>query len=66
MEAMRAKLEAGGNMSDAQIDQAVSIASKFSMGPIALAIGIVGSVIIGLLLSLVIAAITKNPKPEFE
>jgi len=66
MEAMRAKLEASGNASDAQIDQAVSMASKFSTGPIALVIGIVSSVIIGLLLSLVIAAITKNPKPEFE
>lgn len=66
IEAMRTKMEAGGNMSDAQIDQAVGLASKFSTGPIALAIGIVGSIIMGLLLSLVITAITKNPKPEFE
>jgi len=63
---MRTKMEAGGNMSDAQIDQAVSLAGKFSTGPIAFVIVIVSSVMMGLLLSLVIAAITKNPKPEFE
>ncbi len=66
VEAMRTKMEAGGNMSDAQIDQAVSLAGKFSTGPIAFVIVIVSSVMMGLLLSLVIAAITKNPKPEFE
>ena len=66
VEQMRAKLEAAGNMSDVQIDQAISLSTKFSTGPIGLVIGIVSSVIFGLLLSLVIAAITKHPTPEFE
>lgn len=66
VEQMRTKLEAAGNMSDAQIDQAIGMSTKFSTGPIGLVIGIIGSIILGLLFSLVIAAITKNPKPEFE
>ncbi|QKG51585.1 DUF4199 domain-containing protein [Hymenobacter sp. BRD67] len=66
VEAARAKMEAAGTMSDAQIDQAMAMASKFSSGPIMLIIGLVVSVLFGLLISLVIAAITKNPKPEFE
>ena len=66
VEGVRAKMEAAGNMSDAQIDQAVSMTTKFSTGPISIAIGLVASVLLGLIVSLVVAAITKNPKPEFE
>jgi tetrahydromethanopterin S-methyltransferase subunit G len=66
MDKMRTKLEAAGSMSDAQIDQALSMSTKFSTGPIGFAIGILSSVLLGLVFSLVIAAITKNSKPEFE
>ena len=66
VEQMRAKFEAAGNMSDAQIDQAISMSTKFSTGPIGLVFGILFSILLGLVFSLVIAAINKNPKPEFE
>lgn len=66
MDAMRKKFEEKGGMTDAQIDQTLSMTAKFSTGPIGLAIGIVGALIMGVLISLVVAAFTKNPKPEFE
>ena len=66
MNAMRAKFEETGGMTDAQIDQTISMTTKFSTGPIGIAIGIVSGLIMGVLISLVVAAFTKNPKPEFE
>jgi len=66
LEKMRAKLEAVGNMSDTQIDQMLSMSTKFSTGPIGFAVGILSALLLGLVFSLVIAAITKNAKPEFE
>lgn len=66
LEAMRAQFEKKGGMSDAQIDQALSMTSRFSTGPIGLAIGLVGALILGVLISLIVAAFTKNPKPEFD
>ncbi len=62
----RAKLEEAGNMSDAQIDQAVQMSQRFSSGPMGLVFAIVGSAIMGFLITLVIAAITKRNRPEFE
>jgi len=66
LEAMRTQFEQKGGMTDAQIDQALSMTSKFSTGPIGLVIGLVGALILGVLISLIVAAFTKNPKPEFE
>ncbi len=66
MDQMRAKLEAAGSMSEAQIEQVVNASMKYSTGAIGLAIGIVSGFIVGLVFSLVIAAITKKAKPEFE
>ncbi|AMJ66576.1 hypothetical protein AXW84_14920 [Hymenobacter sp. PAMC 26628] len=66
MDQMRAKFEEAGTMSSAQIEQAIGMSMKFSTGPIGLAIGIVSGFLLGLVFSLVIAAITKNAKPEFE
>lgn len=66
MEQMRAKLEEAGSMSDAQIDQALAMSTKFSTGPIGFAVGVLTVLLFGLIYSLVIAAITKNSKPEFE
>ncbi|AYA35779.1 DUF4199 domain-containing protein [Hymenobacter oligotrophus] len=65
MEAARAKLESQG-MSDEQIDQAMAMSSKMTDGPLGVVVAIVGSVIIGLLFSLIISAITKRTRPEFE
>jgi hypothetical protein len=66
MDKARADLEAKGTMSDAQIDQAMAMSSKFTTGPFMLIFAIVGTLIIGLIISLIAAAFVKNPKPEFE
>lgn len=66
MEQARVKLEEGGRLTDEQIDQAIAMSQKFTTGPVGFAIGIIGSVFIGALLSLLLAAIFKNSKPEFE
>lgn len=66
MEATRAKMEAQGNMTDDQIDQAMNMAQKFSSGGWMVLFGILGSLLFGFLIALVVSAITKNPKPEFE
>lgn len=65
-EQMRAKFEEAGTMSDAQIDQAIAMSQKFSTGPIGFVLGIVSAVLIGTILSLLISAILKNAKPEFD
>lgn len=66
MEKARTDMEARGTMSDAQIDQAMALSAKFTSGPILLAIVVFGSLIFGVLISLITSAIIKNPKPEFE
>lgn len=66
MEKVRADMEAKGTMSDAQIDQAMTISSKFTSGPVMLIFIIVGSIVIGLIISLITSAFIKNAKPEFE
>ena len=66
METTRAKMEAKGNMTDEQIDQAMSMAQKFSTAGWMILFGILGSLLFGFLIALVVSAITKNPKPEFE
>lgn len=65
-EQMRTKFEEAGTMSDAQIDQAIAMSQKFSTGPVGFVIGIVGAAVIGTILSLLISAILKNAKPEFD
>ena len=66
METTRAKMEEKGGMSDEQIDQAVAMMQKFSSGGWMVLFGVVGSLLFGLLIALVVSAITKNSKPEFE
>lgn len=66
MEKARADMEAKGTMSDAQIDQAMAMSSKFMTGPFMLLFTVLGTILIGLLISLIAAAFVKNPKPEFE
>ncbi|MGI4761764.1 MAG: DUF4199 domain-containing protein [Janthinobacterium lividum] len=65
MDRARADMEAKG-MPDAQIDQAMAFSAKFTTGPVMLIFTLLGSIIIGLLISLLVAAFVKNPKPEFE
>ncbi len=53
-------------MSDAQIEQALKMSESFT-GPTALLIfGIIGGVFFGFIVSLIISAITKKARPEFE
>ena len=66
MDKARADMEAKGSMSDAQIDQAMAMSAKFMTGPFMLIFTIVGSLIMGLIISLIAAAFVKNPQPEFE
>jgi len=65
MDKARADMEAKG-MPDAQIDQAMAFSAKFTTGPVMLLFTLLGSIIIGLLISLIAAAFVKNSKPEFE
>ena len=62
----RAKMEEKGEMTDEQIDQAMTWAAKFSSGSWMLLFGILGSLIFAFLLALVVSAITKHSKPQFE
>ena len=66
METTRTKMEEKGGMSDEQIDQTVVMMQKFSSGGWMVLFGVVGSMLFGLLIALVVSAITKNSKPEFE
>lgn len=62
----RTDLEAQGKMSDTQIDQAMHWTAMFVQGPALVAVALVGGLVMGLLVSLITAAVLKNPKPEFE
>jgi hypothetical protein len=66
MEKARADMEAKGNMTDEQIDQAMAMSQKFTSGPLMIVFAILGTLIMGFILSLIISAITKNTRPEFE
>ena len=65
-EKMRTDMEARGGMTDEQIDQAIAMSGKFMNGPFMLVFALLGSILIGVLLSLVISAFIKNAQPEFE
>ncbi|KAA3435910.1 DUF4199 domain-containing protein [Rufibacter hautae] len=53
-------------MSDEQIEQATSMTEKFTTPEMMFLFGIVAAVILGFILSLIIAAIMKRSRPEFE
>ena len=63
---LRADMEARGGLSDEQIDQAVAMSSKFANGPFMIFAALLGTILIGVLLSLVISAFIKNAQLEFE
>jgi hypothetical protein len=66
LEKVRADSEARGNMSDAQIEQAMRWTAMFVQGPALAGIALVSGALMGLVVSLITAAFLKNPKPEFE
>jgi hypothetical protein len=61
----RVDMEAKG-MSDVQIDQAMAWSAKFTTGPVMFGFTLLFTLFLGLLISLLVAAFIKNPKPEFE
>lgn len=54
------------NMSDEQIDQAMEMAMKFQSPGFMFVAGIFGTIIMGALLSLVVAAVLRKNRPVFE
>lgn len=65
MDKAREDMEARG-MDDAQIEQAMSMTEKFMTPGVMFAMGVLSYVIIGFILSLIIAAIMRKDKPVFE
>ncbi|EJF11439.1 MULTISPECIES: DUF4199 domain-containing protein [Pontibacter] len=65
MDKQRIELEERG-MSDEQIEQAISMGESFSSPMMMIVWSIVGYLFIGFLISLIVAAVMKNKRPEFE
>jgi len=65
MEMQRIQMEEKG-MDDAQIDQAMEMADKFSSPELMIVFGTLGFVVIGFIIALILSAIMKNARPEFE
>ena len=66
-EKARERLEEQGNLSDEQIDQAMEISQKFQSPGFTFIAGIFGTLIMGFLLSLIVAAfIRRNKTNPFE
>ncbi|CAH0995263.1 hypothetical protein EMA8858_01383 [Emticicia aquatica] len=59
------QMEAQGLTSE-QIDQAMEIASRFATPGLTFLFTIIGYVLFGFVFSLIVSAIVKNSKPEFE
>lgn len=59
------KMEEQG-LSDAQIDQAMEMASMFQTPAMLVLLGLLYSLFVGFIISLIVAAITKNSNPEVE
>ncbi|GAB3737057.1 DUF4199 domain-containing protein [Spirosoma lituiforme] len=67
MEQAREKMEAQGNMSDESIDQAMEWSQKLQSPGFTFIAGVFGTVIVGFLLSLIVAAfIRRNKANPFE
>lgn len=65
MDQQRIELEERG-MSDDQIEQAIAMGESFSSPVMMIVWSIVGYLVIGFLISLIVSAVMKNSKPEFE
>jgi len=66
MEKARASMEARGSLTEEQIEQGMAMTTKFMTPTFLFLGGVLGTLFFGFLLSLLIAAITKNNRPEFE
>lgn len=67
MDKTREQMEAQGNLSDEQIDQAMEISQKFQSPGILFVFGVLGAAFVGLILSLIVAAfIRRNKTTPFE
>lgn len=66
-EQVRDQMESAGNLSDEQVDQAVEMMGKFQSPGLQFLFGVLGTILIGVIFSLVIAAILrKNKSNPFE
>ncbi|MBC6698201.1 DUF4199 domain-containing protein [Hymenobacter sp. BT190] len=65
MDITRTRMEEKG-LSDVQIDQSMAMMEKFTGGVLSTVFAVLGALIIGFIVSLIVSAITKNPRPEFE
>ncbi|SIT86431.1 DUF4199 domain-containing protein [Pontibacter indicus] len=65
MDKQRIELEEKG-MSDEQIEQAIAIGESVSSPVMMIVWSIVGYLVIGFLISLIVSAVMKNNRPEFE
>lgn len=65
MELQRIEMENQG-MDDARIDQAMEVSAKFTSPEMLVIFGTLGFVIVGFIIALVVSAIMKNSRPEFE
>jgi len=65
MDKVREDMEKKG-MDDSQIDQAMELSQRFMSPGIIFFMGVVGYIIMGFLVSLIIAAILRREKPVFE
>lgn len=61
----RVDMEAKG-LADADIDRAMVWTTKFTTAPFMFGFTVLLTLFLGLLISLLVAAFVKNPKPEFE
>ncbi|MCR5889107.1 DUF4199 domain-containing protein [Hymenobacter sp. J193] len=67
LDTTRAKMEADGNMSDEQIETAMEWTAKMMpTGPLSILWAILATAFFAFLLSLIISAITKHNRPQFE
>lgn len=66
MEQSRKIFEDAGTMSDAEIEQAMGMAEKFSSPVIIFFVGIIFAAIGGLIISLIVSAINQNKRPMFD
>lgn len=62
LEKSREQMEAQGNLSDEQIEQAIEVTQKFQSPGILFAFGVLGAAFVGLLFSLIIAAFMRRNK----
>lgn len=65
MDQVREDMERSG-LDDSQIDQAMELSQKVMSPGVVFAIGVFGFILMGLIISLVVAAIIRREKPVFE